>query len=132
MGLINRTEVRVRYADTDQAKVVYYGRYAEWMEIGRTEWLREAGRPYGQVEAEGLHLPVLEVRIFYRRPARYDMSVEVETRAALPRRTRARFDYVIRDKTTSAILAEGYTTHAFVDDDGKAVRPPKWVGELFG
>ncbi len=130
MPMINKAVVRVRYADTDQAQVVYYGRYAEWMEIGRTEWFREAGRAYVEVEAEGLHLPVFELHVAYRRPARYDMVVEIETRGSLPTRARVRFDYVIREKSTAAVLAEGYTLHAFVDNANKPARPPAWAKEL--
>ena len=130
MAMVNRTTVRVRYADTDQAGVVYYGRYAEWMEIGRTEWLRQAGRPYPQVEAEGLHLPVLELHVIYRVAARYDMLVEIETRCSAPRKTRLRFDYVIREADTDTVLAEGHTLHAFVDDANKPTRPPAWARTL--
>src|SRR5262245_36376771 len=65
------TRVRVRYADTDQMGVVYYANYLVWFEVGRTEWLREAGWNYRDMEETGVSLPVIEAHCEYRQPARY-------------------------------------------------------------
>ena len=71
--------VRVRYAETDRMGVVYYSNYLVWFEIGRTEWLRETGWTYREMEAEGLALPVIEAHCEYRLGARYDDDLEIRT-----------------------------------------------------
>ena len=65
-----RTLVRVRYAETDRMGVVYYANYLIWFEVGRTEWLRETGWSYREMEHEGVALPVIEAHCTYRQPAR--------------------------------------------------------------
>ena len=80
---LRKTRVRVRYADTDRMGVVYYANYLVWFEVGRTEWLRETGWSYREMESEGVALPVIEARCEYRQPARYDDEVEIATRATL-------------------------------------------------
>ena len=57
---VQRTRVRVRYAETDQMRVVYYANYFVWFEVGRTDWLRQAGWTYRQMEQDGVSLPVIE------------------------------------------------------------------------
>ena len=78
---VRRTRVRVRYADTDQMGVVYYANYLVWFEVGRTEWLRDGGWSYREMEEDGVALPVIEAHCEYRQPARYDDEIEIRTRA---------------------------------------------------
>ena len=68
----HQTHVRVRYADTDQMGFVYYGKYAEYFEVGRVELIRSVGLSYKEIEERGVWLPVVELRVNYRYPARYD------------------------------------------------------------
>ena len=77
--LINRTEIRVRYADTDQMQFAYNGKYLEYFEVGRTEMLREIGLPYNVLEKKGYQLPVLEAHIKYHRPAFYDDIIIIKS-----------------------------------------------------
>lgn len=74
------TEVRVRYAETDQMGVAYHTNYLVWCEIGRTEYMRELGLPYADLESIGVYLAVAEAQIRYRGPARYDDHVRITTR----------------------------------------------------
>ena len=87
--------VRVRYAETDWMGVVYYANYFVWFEIGRTDWLRETGQSYREMEADGVQLPVIEAHCEYRRAAQYDDELEIRTRATLLTPVRIRFDYEI-------------------------------------
>jgi acyl-CoA thioester hydrolase len=73
------TEYRVRYADTDQMGVIYYGNYARLYEIGRTEMIREAGLPYNELEKRGIMMPVYSVESKFRDVIRYDELVTIET-----------------------------------------------------
>ena len=64
--------IRVRYADTDQMGFVYYGKYPEYFEVGRTELIRDLGLAYKEIEARGIWMPVIELQIHYKIPAFYD------------------------------------------------------------
>jgi acyl-CoA thioester hydrolase len=90
------TEVRVRYAETDQMGIVYYANYLVWFEIGRVELLRSLGLAYSQLELEHqCILPVVEASCRYRSPARYDDEILIETRPALLRNSVLKFAYRI-------------------------------------
>jgi acyl-CoA thioester hydrolase len=73
------TQLRVRYAETDQMNVVYYGNYAQYFEVGRVEAIRQLGLSYKDMEAGGIHMPVVEMHIKYLRPAQYDDLITVKT-----------------------------------------------------
>jgi acyl-CoA thioester hydrolase len=130
------SEVRVRYAETDQMGVVYYSNYLVWFEIGRVELMRSLGMAYSQLEeAYGCILPVAEARCRYRASARYDDILQIETRPALVRKSMVKFAYKIWRKTSEGeerkLLAEGETTHVVCDKEMKMARlPEKYVTAL--
>ena len=80
---LRRTRVRVRYAETDRMGVVYYANYFVWFEVGRTDWLRQTGWTYREMERDGISLPVIEAQCEYRQPARYDDEIEIATKGTL-------------------------------------------------
>jgi acyl-CoA thioester hydrolase len=126
------SDVRVRYYETDKMGVVYHTHYLVWFEIGRTEFLRAQGSSYREMEERDLFMPVLEAYCRYRRPARYDDRVRVETRCQRVQRTQLRFDYLVTREEDAALLAEGYTVHAATDSSGTPRRlPPEIVRHLF-
>jgi acyl-CoA thioester hydrolase len=116
------TEVRVRYAETDQMGIVYYANFLVWFELGRVELLRSLGLTYSKLESEhGCILPVIEVRCRYRSPARYDDEILIETRPAMLRGTVIKFAYQIFRKPAEEgkereFLAEGETVHVVCDE----------------
>jgi acyl-CoA thioester hydrolase len=124
--------VRVRYADTDQMGVVYYANYLVWFEIGRTEWLRDAGWNYREMEQTGIALPVIEAHCLYRQPARYDDEIEIQTAATAVTPARLRFDYRAVRTAGEMLVAEGYTVHAALGANGRPCRLPAQVKELLG
>ncbi len=119
-----KTEIRVIYGDTDQMGVVYYANYLRFFEAARNEFLRAKGLRYRDFEAEhGLLLPVTEVAVQYKQPARYDDVVTVEISLTEVRRASARFGYrVLRGEV---LLAAGHTVHACVGRDGRVQRMPR-------
>lgn len=122
---MHRHELRVRYADTDQMGWAYYGNYLRWFEIGRAELLRSLGRSYRAVEEQdGVLLPVLEARCLYRRGARYDDLVAVETGVLSRGRASVRFGYRVVPAAGGAAHAVGLTEHCFLGRDGRPLRPP--------
>lgn len=118
----SRTQVTVRYAETDMMGVVYHGNYLPWFEIGRTTLLREQGLPYRQLEEDGFRLPVLEVAVKYLRPAIYDDTVTIVTTLRERPLLRIRLEYEVY--RGEELLATGSTVHAFIDRSGRPVRPP--------
>lgn len=125
----SRAEVTVRYAETDMMGVVYHGSYLPWFEIGRTTLLKELGLPYRQLEADGFRLPVLEVSAKYLRPALYDDVLTIVTRLEEKPLLRINLSYEIR--RGEELLATGRTMHAFIDREGRPVRPPANVVAVF-
>jgi acyl-CoA thioester hydrolase len=126
------TRIRVRYAETDQMGVVYYANYFIWFEVARTNWLRDTGTTYRDMEAAGVSLPVIEAHCEYRRPARYDDEVEIRTRATLLTPVRLRFDYELVVPGDAQPAATGHTVHAGLDPSGRPCRLPARVRELLG
>ncbi len=120
--ITSRTEVIVRYAETDMMGIVYHANYLPWFEIGRTHLLKEQGIPYRALEADGFRLPVLEAAVKYLRPAVYDDTVAIVTTLREKPLLRIRLEYQLyRGKE---LLVTGHTLHAFIDRTGKPVRPP--------
>ena len=117
------TTIRVRFAETDQMGVVYHGNYFAWFEVGRGELLRTLGFSYAVLEKEGCGLPVVEAACRYRRPARYDDLLTVETTVKALRGSIVIFTYALmRD---AELLAEGETKHVAVDRDLRPRRLPE-------
>lgn len=117
MLLSTQTPLRVRYAETDQMGVVYHSNYFIWFEVGRAELFREVGIPYTTFEEQDLGLAVVEASCRYRSPALYDDYIIIETKLESFSSRKVTFKYqVLRDKT---LLAEGKTTHFFVNNEGK-------------
>jgi acyl-CoA thioester hydrolase len=127
--LTHRTTFRVIYADTDNMGVVYYANYLKWFEVGRTEMLRSLGFPYKEIEAKGILLPVSEAFCKYISPARYDDVLTIETIADTSVKAGMKFDYAVFTED-GKLLAKGYTKHAFVNTEGKVVRPPKFLSNV--
>ena len=121
------TEVRVRYADTDQMKVVYHGKYLEYFELGRSALIRSMGLPYGEMEERGVLLPVVEVFARYRRPAKYDELLMIEASVnEIPKAT-LKIDYRVYRSGEGEPLAEGYSVHSFFNAaTGKPMRAPSY------
>ena len=112
--------------------VVYYANYLVWFEIGRTEWLRDAGWNYRDMEAAGVSLPVIEAHCEYRQSARYDDEIEIRTTATTLSPIRLRFDYQAVNSAGETLVAEGYTVHAAIGQNGRPCRLPARVRELLG
>ncbi|MBL9216637.1 MAG: acyl-CoA thioesterase [Opitutaceae bacterium] len=118
----SRTQITVRYAETDMMGIVYHGNYLPWFEVGRTTLLKECGLPYRELEQQGYRLPVIELGVKFFRPALYDDSVTIVTRLKERPMLRIHLDYEVR--RGEELLVTGFTTHAFINPQGEPVRPP--------
>ncbi len=116
--------VRVRYAETDQMGVAHHGSYAAWLEVARVEWLRDHGRAYTDLEAQGISLAVSALRVSYRRAARFDDVVRIGTRLVQTGSRGCRFAYRLEHDGDGALVASAETHHVATDRSGRAVRLP--------
>ena len=118
------TTVRVNYSETDQMGVVYHGRHVVWLDIARTEHLRQAGYSYKELEAEGIRLVVTDLQIRYARPARYDDLIRLRCRAAEVASRKVVFDYIVEHADTGELLATARTTLICLDHRHRLTRLP--------
>ncbi len=123
------TKLRVRYAETDQMGVVYYGNYAQFLEVGRVEALRESGVSYKELEDNGIALPVQNYQISYKRPAYYDDVLTIVTRIKKLEGARIVFDYEVFNQKDE-LICEAETTLVFVNmESGRPVKAPAQILE---
>src|ERR1700754_2729974 len=125
------TQVRVRYAETDQMQVVYHSNYLIWFEIGRVEFIRQLGLDYKTMEEEGCGIAVVDVHVRYRSPARYDDELVIETRLLAARGAVVKFGYLIRRISDGLPLCEGQTVHVVVGRNMKKRSLPAKYAECF-
>ena len=89
--------------------------YFEWFEIGRTEYCRQKGIPYKDIEARGFYLVVVEAFCRYKKSLRYDEDflIRVSLKEITPKK--AVFDYELLSKKDKKLVATGYTAHIVTD-----------------
>jgi acyl-CoA thioester hydrolase len=120
------TTVRVRYAETDQMGVVYYGNYFTWFEVGRVELCRQAGVEYKKMEEEDdSYIVVAEASCRYKRPARFDDLLAVRTRLLGSQRRTLTFGYEIVNQASGETIATGQTVHVICDRAGRPKSLPE-------
>ena len=115
-----------RYCETDQAGIVHHTVYPIWLEMGRTELLRENGIAYAQLEKAGTFFVVADLNIKYRRPAFYDEKLDLETTITKVTSARVEHSYSLKNPS-GVILAEAKTTLACVDSAGALQKMPDFM-----
>lgn len=127
---VSEISVRVNYSETDQMGVVYHARYVVWLDMARTEHLRQAGMSYKEVEAMGVRLAVGELAIRYRKPARYDDRVRVRCWVRELGSRRILFGYAIEHAETDLLLATATTAMFSINAEQRPTRLPDQVMRL--
>lgn len=124
--------IRVRYAETDQMGVVYYGNYFTWFEVGRVELCRQLGFEYQRMEKEDdSYIVVAEAYCRYKRPARFDELLVIRTRVAEVQRRTIRFGYEILSQASREVVATGETNHVICDRMGRPKSLPEKYRQYF-
>ncbi len=114
------TEIRVRYAETDQMGIVHHANYLIWFEAGRSELCRAKGFSYKEMEDEDDALMVVaESYCRYKSPAHYEDVLTIRTRVGEIRSRSIRFFYEVYRASDEMLLAEGETNHLVTDKDKK-------------
>ncbi len=128
---ISETQIRVRYAETDQMGYVYYGNYPAYYEVGRTEALRQLGTSYHNLENKGIMMPVIDLNIKYLKPAKYDDLLTIKTIIKEIPKMRMHFFYEVYN-SDNILLNQGETTLVFISmERNRPVACPKWLKEIF-
>lgn len=126
------TQIRVRYAETDQMSIAYYANYLAWFEVGRADWCRAIGFTYRTMEQEdGIFLMVADAHCRYKAPARYDDVLTIRTRVASFKKRLIVFKYEIINHATGELLAAGETTHTITDRQGRLRSLPEKYFKYF-
>ena len=124
--MVSTCKIRVRYKDTDCMKVVYYGNYLTYFEVGRVEYLRQHGHAMSDVN-EKVHLPVVEAVVRYVKPARLDELLDVRCWISERKRASFRFEYEIVNAGGERV-ATGTTLHACWDPTtSRMIAVPDWL-----
>lgn len=114
------TQLRVRYADTDQMQVVYHAKLIEYFEVGRTDAIRSLGITYKQIEESGIIMPIVRVECNYLRPARYDELLTIRTMLSeLPKDHRIEFDQEIYNEDNK-LLCKAKILLYFLDKESNS------------
>jgi acyl-CoA thioester hydrolase len=117
--------IRVRYAETDRMGLLHHANYLVYFEQGRTELLRSLGLSYRDLEDQGYLLVLTKLEVRYRRPARYDDLLTLRT--TVVKTTAVRIDHRYELSCDGALLAEGTTTLACVDREGRVQPLPDYL-----
>ncbi len=126
----HQLEVRVRYSETDQMGVVYHGNYLPYFEIGRVEWLRDKGISYKELEESGIALPIVNITINYKKPARYDDLLKVITKLKFSSSVKIAFECKIENENGELLTTADFIL-VFVDiKTGRPVAPPPQIETL--
>jgi acyl-CoA thioester hydrolase len=119
--------IRVRYGETDPMKYVYYGNYAEYLELGRVELFRSIGISYNEIENQGIWLPVSEYKIKYLKPALYDQKLEIHTYLKNKPGVRIEFDYEIYNEEQVKITEASTTLFFLSAETNKIIKCPDFL-----
>ena len=121
------TKTRVRYSETDQMGVVYHGNYAQFFEIGRTEWLRSLGVTYKDMEMNGIILPVVSLNLIFIKSALYDDILTIHTYLKKEPMVKIEFNYEIKNQLDE-LICTGNSVLAFIDTKNmKPTRCPDYL-----
>lgn len=110
--------------------IVYYAEYLHYFERSRSEYIRQMGISYAEIERKGIYLPVREAACRYRHPARYDDLILVHAAISEVKRASLRFVYEIWDAGKTRLYAEGSTQHAVTNGEGRPMAAPAWFVPL--
>jgi acyl-CoA thioester hydrolase len=133
MNAVIEVEERVRYSETDQMGVAHNKSYFEWFELGRTEFCRQKGIPYKDIEALGYYLVVVEACCKYRKPLRYDQVFVIRVRLREITAKKVIFDYWLLTTEDKKIVAAGSTVHIVTNSQGQVrLLPEEMVRKIAG
>ena len=125
--ITSSTNIEVRYAETDMMGIAHHASYLPWLEIARGNLLKERGISYAKLEESGILLPVVELKMNYRRPTTYDDVVTINSLIKERSFAKIRVDYELQKG--DQLIADGYSIHAFMNESGQPIKAPRFITE---
>lgn len=126
----HEVQVRVRYSETDQMGVVYHGNYVPYFEIGRVEWLRNHGVSYKVMEENGIALPIVSMTLNYKKPARYDDLLTIQTRFKSQQSVKIEFECAIYNEAKELLTTAEFILVFVSLKTGRPIAPPDYILDL--
>ena len=117
-------KIKVYYKDIDRMGIVYYSRYLEYFEEARTEMFNAMGMNVTEVEKEGIKLPVVTSHCDYKKGAKFEDDLIINSSIHKVPRSTLKIEYQVHSSDYLSLYAEGYTIHAFIKNNGKPIRVP--------
>ena len=118
---------RVRFVETDLMGVVHHANYFRWFEVGRVEYLRQAGILLNDMMADGIVFPIRDVDCRYLAPARFDDVLLIEAVLSEVSRAKMLFSYRVLRESDGELLVTGHTCNVFTNPEGRLIRlPDRW------
>lgn len=132
---VSEKQVEIRYAETDQMGVVYHANYLVWMELGRTQLIRDLGFSYAKLEELGYVSPVIDLSIQYKKAMRYGQTATVRTWVERHDKLRTTYGYEILHEDGS-VAATGTTVNILVHKESFKPVPlrkidPEWDAKYY-
>ena len=128
---INETKIKVRYVETDQMGIVHHSNYFAWFEVGRTEFIKEQGLSYSEIEARGVIIPLIECGAQFKIGAKYEDELIIKTSMSLLTPVKMDMNYEIIRENDGKLLATGFTRHAFTSRELKPINVKKKNPEVW-
>lgn len=127
----SKTEIVVRYAETDQMGIVHHSNYPIWYEAGRTDFIKAIGMSYSDVEEKGFILPLIELKSCYKGSAKYEDELIVTTKIKQISYTRITFYYEVYNKNGNVLINYGETTHVWTNKELKPLNMKKKAQDIY-
>lgn len=127
---IHEIKTRVRYQETDQMGIVYYGNFFTYFEMGRTEYLRNLGLPYSELEKEHIYFPVTEAHCRFRSPAHYDDILIIQTWISELKHATVEFNHKVIREGDNKLIVEGFSRLACLNANRKPIPMPEKLKRL--
>lgn len=127
---IHEIKTRVRYQETDQMGIVYYGNFFTYFEMGRTEYLRNLGLPYSELEKEQIYFPVTEAHCRFRSPAHYDDILIIQTWISELKHATVEFNHKVICEGDNKLIVEGFSRLACLNANRKPIPMPEKLKRL--
>ena len=119
----HKTEIDIRYAETDKMGMVHHSAYVVYLEQARVEHLKAIGLPYHKLEERGVFLPVIELKIDYLKPARFGQKINVVSKIFPVKGARLKVEYSLF--CGDELILTGYSIHAFIGENKRPIRPAR-------
>lgn len=126
-----KSQIVVRYAETDQMGIAHHSNYPIWYEVARTDLIKQMGMTYSEIEQQGLIMPLLELQSKYISAAYYEDHLIVEAELTKMSGVKLEVEYAVYREADQTLINVGKTVHALVDRDLKPVNVKKAYPEIY-